>query len=430
MIRIVLVSLALGAGCMKTSATYCATHGADDPDHCPVVDAGGDTCTTSNDCVDLPATLVCNTAAGNCVECNADTLQTAACSGQRPICDDNDACRSCRTHADCPSLACLPDGSCGDDGSVAFVDGTPGTQLGSNCTTTAPCGKVSDALGLTPPRPFVKITGEIDENVTISNRDVTVIAAPGARLVKGSGTLISITGTSSVSVFDLQIGDTASSAVVGVDITSSVVGTVSLHRVRVVNNSRGAIIVNGGTLSLQRSTVSDNVGGGIVVRNTAAGFEILNNFVLFNGRGAGSSTTPFGGILIELGSGPGRVEFNTIAYNASGELQSVPGIACFGTSNSATGNLVYANHQGIVAASETSQYGGNCQYGTTFKAASGNLGFRNPDISALDAHLTAGSPSSIRDAAGDCTPSTTTDHDGQPRPFGAACDLGADEFAP
>ena len=65
-----------------------------------------------------------------------------------------------------------------------------------------------------------------------------------------------------------------------------------------------------------------------------------------------------------------------------------------------------------------------------FAAASGDLGFRNPDTSALDVHLTADSPISIRDAAGDCTALTIIDHDGDSRPLGSGCDLGADEFAP
>lgn len=429
MIRSCLVLAVLATGCMKTSATYCATHG-DDLVHCPMPDApAGPSCASSSDCASTPSTGVCNTTTEMCVQCNAATSQTSACSGTRPTCGDDDVCRGCRTHTECPSLACLPDGSCGSDANVAFVDGTPGVTLSSACTQAAPCGKVSDALGLTPSRPFIKITGAVDENVTISNRDVTLIAAPGARLVKGSGTLISVAGTSNVSVFDLQIGDIVGSSVVGVDLTSSLIGTVSLHRVRVVNNSRGAIVVNGGTLSLQRSTVIENLGGGIDVRNSATGFDIRNNFVLFNGKAIGTGTTTFGGVLIALLSGTGRLEFNTIAYNQSGDLQSVPGIACSGSSNSATGNLVYANRRADVV-SDATQYGGNCQYGSTFKAASGDLGFRNPDTSALDAHLTASSPSSIRDVAGDCTAFTTTDFDGQPRPLGAACDLGADEFAP
>ena len=44
-----------------------------------------------------------------------------------------------------------------------------------------------------------------------------------------------------------------------------------------------------------------------------------------------------------------------------------------------------------------------------------------------DVHLTAGSP--LIDA-GTCTGAPTTDIDGDPRPTGAGCDIGADEFVP
>lgn len=430
MIRLVLFSLALSAGCMKTSATYCAKHGADDPENCPVDAPGGMTCTSSNDCAGNPETLVCNTGSGICVECNATSSQAVACQDNEPVCGDNDTCRECRTHDECASGACLPDGSCGTAGNVAYVDGTLGIVIGSECTQTAPCAMVSDALGVTPRRPYIKITGAVNENVAISNRDVTFIAAPGARIQKGSGTLLAVTGTSNVSVFDLQIGDIAPSTVVGVELGSGATGSVTLHRVRVVNNSRGAVIARGGDLSIQRSTISDNLGGGVAVHAGARNFNLRNNFILFNGRDSGSSETPYGGVLIEVNSISGAVEFNTIAYNESNGVQHRAGFSCFGVLNQASGNLVYGNHEGLMAPTESSQYGGTCQFGNTFKAAAGDLGFKSPNTAAFDPHLTVDSPPSIRDVAGDCTVITTNDIDGEPRAFGAGCDLGADEFVP
>jgi hypothetical protein len=53
--------------------------------------------------------------------------------------------------------------------------------------------------------------------------------------------------------------------------------------------------------------------------------------------------------------------------------------------------------------------------------------FAHPNGPPFDYHLTAASPSTIVDAAGSCT---GTDFDGDARPVGAACDLGADERKP
>jgi len=428
-IRGCLVLAVLATGCMKTSATYCAKHGADDPENCPPVDAPvATTCTSNADCADSPATLVCNIGTQVCAECNLASSQTAACNGLQPVCGADDACRGCRAHTECLSGACLPDGSCGTDDNVAFVDGQLGT--GGECTRAAPCSKLSDALAKMPYREFIKIKGSLDENITISGRDVTLLADPGARISKGSGRVLLVEGTSNVTVYDLQIGSATSSSQIGVELAPTATGTTALHRVRVVNTTQGAINALGGKLVLERSTIADNDGGGVIVRTGALEFTIRNNFILFNGRATGTSSTPFGGVLIEKDSGTSAVEFNTIAYNESNGLQNRAGLACFGSANAAGGNLVYGNREGIAAATDLTQVGGNCQTGNTFAAGAGDLGFANPSTSTFDPHLTATSPATVLDAGGACAARVPADIDGNARPSGAACDLGADELAP
>ena len=51
----------------------------------------------------------------------------------------------------------------------------------------------------------------------------------------------------------------------------------------------------------------------------------------------------------------------------------------------------------------------------------------NPLFGVGDIHLRAGSPCID---TGTCTGAPTTDFEGDPRPTGASCDIGADEFVP
>jgi hypothetical protein len=429
------VALALGAlvtaaGCMKTSATYCANHGADDPANCPPVDAAEGTCTSSTDCVGMPGSLVCNTGTGSCVECNAATQQTSACGGAKPVCGDDDACRGCSSHTECESAACLPDGRCGVAADIAYVDGTPGVGMGTTCTQTAPCAKVADALLVTPARSYIMIAGTLVESIRINDRDVTLLGAAGAQIVNTANdtTLLQVTGTSDVAVHDLQIGD-GLARTFGVELDTGPTGSLLLHRVRITNNFHGAILALGGQLSVQRSTIFDNIKGGIVVRPSAGKFDIRNNFIYANGSGTGGNATLHGGVLIE-NNVAGKLEFNTVAFNASTGTQNRGGIACYGLSNSANGNLVYGNRDGNLGPETATQIGGDCPRGTSYALGIGDLGFRNPSTSTPDFHLTAASPATIVDAGGTCQSSNSDDIDGEPRASGAACDVGADELYP
>lgn len=71
-----------------------------------------------------------------------------------------------------------------------------------------------------------------------------------------------------------------------------------------------------------------------------------------------------------------------------------------------------------------------CNFGGSVKLATGGLGFRNPPPAGADFHLSATTPLSVRDAAGDCTGLVSIDVDGDARPNGGACDVGADELDP
>jgi hypothetical protein len=57
----------------------------------------------------------------------------------------------------------------------------------------------------------------------------------------------------------------------------------------------------------------------------------------------------------------------------------------------------------------------------------GNISVNPLFVAPSDIHLGAGSPCID---AGTCTGAPTTDFEGDPRPTGAGCDIGADEFVP
>ncbi len=422
-------SFVLAAGCMKKSETYCALHAAEDPANCPAPD-GPTSCEETTDCIATPATAVCNTGSGLCVECNAASSQTTACDGAKPVCGADDMCRGCTSHSECASTVCLPDGRCSSADEVAFVSGLPTPGTGTECTQQSPCDTIAEALLVTPARRYIKIAGKVVEAVVIDSHDVVLLGAPGAVIANATNdtTNLEVKGTSDVEVHDLQIGD-GSGRTIGVELDTATTGSLLLQRVRVVDNFNGAIFAIKGALSLQRSVIADNFKGGIVVRASAGKFDIRNNFIYSNGSGSGTNASLYGGVLIELDAA-GKLEFNTVAFNEALGTQNRAGIACYGMTNSADGNLVYNNRDGGGGPDTTLQIGGDCQRGTSYALGAGELGFKNPSLSTPDFHLTAATPTTVLDAGGMCQGRNDVDFDGQVRPSGTPCDVGADELDP
>lgn len=406
------------AGCHRDNPLYCDGH-PDDPD------CQGAGCTSNSQCA-VPASVCDVDGTRECVQCLAPD-QTSACGGATPVCAPDHSCRVCTAHAQCASLACLPDGSCGDDTTVAYVDPTGSDN--ASCTKAMTCTLVSKALATN--RPYLKFTGTTDEAVTVDNgRVVTFLAEPGAKLTRTTGTGAILTvrdnGTS-LAIYDLSISNAPNNpSGIGVVLPAAAgAPTVTLARATVANNPGGGISSSGGMVTVSQSTISGNQGGGISI--SGAQFDLTNNFIVGNG-GTG---TVFGGVHFDgTNTGTRRFEFNTVTENI-GMAGFTVGVVCtlVGQPVTFSSNVVYDNQ---VGGGRTQVSGTNCSWtysdiGPDTVAGTGNINvppiFADPMRS--DFHLQLASPA--RDAA-DPASSLSVDIDGDLRPQGAARDMGADEI--
>ncbi len=420
-ITVLLVVFLAAPACKTRDPYYC--EGAPD-NNCLLADADL-RCSSNSDCSGDKA--VCDVGgSGMCVQCTP--AEREACGPATPACRDN-TCHACIAHAECDSRACLPDGSCGDDANVAYVD--PAGTDNASCTKAAPCTLVSKALATN--RPYVKLTGTTDDAVTVDNgRVVTFLADPGAKLTRTTGTGAIVTvrddGTS-LTIFDLSISDAPNSpSGIGIVIpTAAGAPTVTLTRATVTNNPGGGISASGGSLSVSQSTLSGNAGGGIAVTGAGATFAITNNYIFRNGD---QDMGTFGGVNLGVATaGTSRFEFNTVVDNraATGATRG-GGLVCDIIGFAAPNNIIARNSVGGSTSAPTAQTLGACTYPTSrIQNDISLLNFESPDNAPYSYKLMTGS-SAIDQAA---TPSAIDiDHDGDARPQGQEKDIGADEHRP
>ncbi|CAN5396716.1 hypothetical protein BH11MYX1_BH11MYX1_15790 [soil metagenome] len=176
-------------------------------------------------------------------------------------------------------------------------------------------------------------------------------------------------------------------------------------------------------MTVKQSTVSGNAGGGLLLSSTQ--FDIENDFIFQNGN---NISTAAGGFYVANPTAGSRFVFNTVVDNkATSNIASAGGVFCDQAGFVAADNLIFRNTGGP---SGNAQTFGSCTYGNSFVMAGSSTvdnspGFVHPNTQPFDYHLTNLSPTTIVDAAGVCT---GIDFDGDNRPIGNGCDLGADEF--
>ena len=405
---------------------YCAAH-PDDADCMREMPTGYFPCKSSVDCAGQEGKPACTEPAKNgfgvCVQCTAS--DASACVGTTPLCEEENVCRGCSRHAECASAACLPDGSCVDEGSVAYV-ASMGT--GTACTKTAPCGTVSAAV--TTGKAYLKVaTGTVKEaQVTIlDGRTVTILADEGAKLDRDGddNPVVRVQGAADVKIYDLEITGASGNGAHGIELTAAGSPKLALTRVKLTNNQGAGLSAQGGTLTVTQSTVSVNQGGGLSVMN--ATFDITNNFIYRNGN---STTATVGGASIAPMVGSASVfAFNTVVDNQiqnSGALAG--GVFCDTSGFAAGNNLVVRNYVNSDPNRVNANTSGLCAFPSSTVAANVmGLAFVRPDDNPYDYHLLAGS-SAIDQATTQST--VTVDADGDARPQGAQKDIGADEYKP
>jgi Right handed beta helix region len=296
------------------------------------------------------------------------------------------------------------------------------------------------------------VTGTIElSNEDVVAKTLTFLGSPNSSLrgdqngggAGGDEPILELRGAAMVTIYDLTLRDGRRP---GIRVDESSV--VTLHRSRVVGCSEeGVHIVNGkatiatqtevsdngnsggthrginlasGELVIDRSKIADNDDGGIIVADNQK-FTITNSFITENRVG--------GGLVAPLPGAGSRFEFNTVADNndTGTGVADAGGIFCDSAAFTFPNNIIYRNTGGVGG---FVQHVGACKYDSSFVSPNNMAETRllelMKDTAPRDYHLTSSSPSLVRDVAG--LVCTGVDYDGEPRPQGAACDLGADEL--
>jgi hypothetical protein len=197
----------------------------------------------------------------------------------------------------------------------------------------------------------------------------------------------------------------------------------------VTRNNNGGILVDDGTLTVRNSRIDTNQGGGISVDGGGTKYTITNNFIVVNGLDFGTPSL-FGGVELNTNTMGNKLQFNTIAFNRSGGGRAA-GADCAGADSMAVGNIIYANQTTGPDLSENAQKRGNCVYSSNLVSGANvgvapHLGMEAPMGTPASYKLTTMSPMQVVDVL--TTGCPMTDFEGQTRPSGAGCELGADEL--
>lgn len=177
------------------------------------------------------------------------------------------------------------------------------------------------------------------------------------------------------------------------------------------------IEVSDGVLVLSRSLVRENIGGGVAVYGLNRRVTLTNNFIVKN--------TGVGGVYALDVSLDSKIDFNTIVDNVGGNTSiSAGGVICDRVGLNLAGNIVFRNAGGPSGAAQT--FGACVHAGSLILPGTAPIAEHPKFVSTTDWHLAADAPATVRNVAG--VTCSGVDYDGDARPLGGACELGADEI--
>jgi hypothetical protein len=407
MLRIWIAIAIMAGGCGRhINPEYCAVHPEDS--NCPT------------DCETMCAPLACDHESGTCVECTPDDN---ICPKTAPMCGSDFHCHS--PCDDCASQVCKADGTtCEDQANVIYV-----SPVGSNTATCTIGDKCSLKQGLTligGTRLTVKLEAG---GYAPPNGAGVQIGSVGGRLIgygatlTGGGPVIDVLAGADVELDGMQIsGGMGGGVAFGLRCAASAKAKL-VHLLFSSNlDKMGAAVSSACNLTMDASTFTTNERSLVI---TGGLIDIRNSLFVKNGK-ADLTTSP----ISITGDTTGGFRFNTVVYNTT-KMGTTAGVTCSPTDPTVLntdGNIVTDNND---QAKYSAQTAGGCSWSTSY--TSPGTGSNQLVLDPLSYHLTANSPSLVRDVDGvNCD--GMTDIDGDDRPINGglrlACDLGCDELKP
>ncbi len=352
---------------------------------------------------------------------------------------------------------------------------TAGSDAANDCLNKAsPCRTLAHALTQAASGDTIKLAaGTYKENLFIDLSATVQLSGGWLADFSSQDPVANVTtvdGRSKDSVFSILAGKghvidvtldgltiTHGRAPVGAGISAFSVGngslSLTLTGTTVTRNKGGGIDAfslgsSALTVTVSNSTVTNNKGGGIAADSlaTSALNMTLVNSVLANNKapksfGGGIDATASDGSTLNL-----TVTNSTLTGNKAAGGGGINAFLSGGSTAQMTVNLtntiLWGNKAedgkdldmlasgGTLTVNATHDDIGDVQtFSGTFNDLGDNISDDPRFVSAKkkNLHLTAGSPAID---AGTCTGAPPTDFEGDPRPSGAGCDIGADEFVP
>jgi hypothetical protein len=356
----------------------------------------------------------------------------AQCTTSAQVCGNDDLCHACLVdgNVNCtPGATCVNGNTCVAPQDIAFA--APTAAPGQLCTMDDPC-TLSEALQkvATSSIQTIQLVSSSapysDGPYTISgSTTVTITPAPGLpgvpAISSNTGPIFSISTSGKVEIDSVVITGSNDD---GVKCRS---GSLVLSQDEISSQHKYGVDSSGCTIDVDRSRIHGNDTGGLYFNDS--NIDVYDNFVYDNG----TDNTQHGAVDVE-GQTNGKLQFNTISYNdakqaeSKGQQDGIGGLNCQNIGQVDARSSIISGNTGTQYLYIKVLGVSNCDLSPTYTSDDDAIHFVMSD-SPYDLHLTSRTPNqTIVDNPSACTGDVTIDIDGEQRPKGPYCDLGADEY--